>query len=224
VVAAVGEETLCVQGRERRERSSHRLDQRFTGARFGFSQQPFDLGEGLLDGVEIRRVGRKVEELCSPTLDDLLNPAALVGGEVIHHYHLPRRERRRQDPLQVGLEDLPRRSALDRQAQGPRPSSVMLASSVRFLPQFLGALPKVRCSPLRDQAYSADSETLAPISSTNTSRLVSTSSATKTRQAALKNSSRSAAPSDLFFGSILDALASPSEAQHSHSLFPGIID
>src|SRR3712207_2985280 len=51
-------------------------------------------------------------------------------------------------------------------------------SSVTFLPQFLGALPKARL-PLRDQAYSLDSETLAPISSTKTSRLASTSSATR---------------------------------------------
>jgi hypothetical protein len=83
----------------------------------------------------------------------------------------------------------------------------MLATSVTFLPQFLGALPKAR-SPLRDQAYSAESETLAPISWTKTSLSASTSSATRARQAALRNSSRSPAPIDLFFGSIQGALAS----------------
>ena len=72
---------------------------------------------------------------------------------------------------------------------------VMLASSVTFLPQFLKVLPKARF-PLRDQAYSAESETLAPISSTNTRRSASTSPATICRQANLKNSSRSPAPSD----------------------------
>src|SRR5215212_5677458 len=70
--------------------------------------------------------------------------------------------------------------------QGPTHRRVMLASSVTFLPQFLGALPKARL-PLRDQAYSPDSETLAPISSTKTSRLASASSATRARQAALRN-------------------------------------
>jgi hypothetical protein len=78
----------------------------------------------------------------------------------------------------------------------------MLAKSVMFLAQFLGVLPKARC-PLGDQPYSSESETLVPISSTNTSLSASTSPATNSRQAALRNySSRSAAPSDLFFGSI----------------------
>lgn len=41
------------------------------------------------------------------------------------------------------------------------PLAVRLASKVTFLPQFLGVLPKAR-SPRRDQAYSGESETLAP--------------------------------------------------------------
>jgi hypothetical protein len=76
----------------------------------------------------------------------------------------------------------------------------MLASSVTFFPQLRGVRQKAR-SPLRDQAYSETSETLAPISSTNTRRLASMCPATSTRQATLKNSSRSVAPTDLFFGS-----------------------
>ena len=75
----------------------------------------------------------------------------------------------------------------------------MLASRVTFLPQLRGALPKA-LSPLRDQAYSEESETLEPISSTNTKRSASMCPATEARQAALRNSSRSLAPSDLFFG------------------------
>src|SRR5829696_3515610 len=76
----------------------------------------------------------------------------------------------------------------------------MLARSVTLLPQLRGELPKARF-PLGDQAYSGESETLVPLSSTNTRRLASTSPATISRQAALRNSSRSAAPNDLFFGS-----------------------
>ena len=76
----------------------------------------------------------------------------------------------------------------------------MLAKSVTFLPQFLGTFA-CALSPLRDQAYSGESETLAPISSTNTSRPAYIPPQTKALQAALRNSSRSAAPSDLFFGS-----------------------
>jgi len=75
----------------------------------------------------------------------------------------------------------------------------MLAKSVTFLPRFLGAFAYALW-PLRDHAYSGLKETLAPISSTNTSRAWSIPPATKVRQAALRNSSRSAAPNDLFFG------------------------
>jgi hypothetical protein len=75
----------------------------------------------------------------------------------------------------------------------------MLESSVTFLPQLRGALPKAR-SPLRDQAYSGESEMLTPISSTNKRRSASTSPATKARQAALRNSSLSDAPTLLLLG------------------------
>ena len=76
----------------------------------------------------------------------------------------------------------------------------MLASSVTLLPQLRGASPRARSS-VQAQAYSGESEVFAPHSSTNTRRSVSISPAVSNLQAALKNSSRSAAPSDLFFGS-----------------------
>src|SRR5215203_2498422 len=90
---------------------------------------------------------------------------------------------------------------------GPIPSELMLASKVTFLPQLRGTLPNAR-SPRLDHAYKGASEMLAPISSTNTSRSAWISLATKERQAALKNSSLSLAPTDLFFGSTQGALAS----------------
>jgi hypothetical protein len=69
---------------------------------------------------------------------------------------------------------------------------VMLASSVTFLPRFLGALPKAHL-PLRDQAYSGRSEVFEFISSLKTMRSASTPSTTQALQAALRNSSRSPA-------------------------------
>ena len=53
-------------------------------------------------------------------------------------------------------------------------------------------------SPRRDQAYGGASDVFEPISSTNISRPASMCPSTIARQAALKNSSRSAAPTDLF--------------------------
>ena len=46
----------------------------------------FDLGEGLLDGIEVRRVRRKVPEPCASGADHLSNGGGLVGAEVIHDH------------------------------------------------------------------------------------------------------------------------------------------
>jgi hypothetical protein len=74
----------------------------------------------------------------------------------------------------------------------------MLASKVTFFPQLRGTLAIAR-SPRLDHAYAGASEMLEPISSTNTSRSAWISPATRARQAALKNSSLSLAPTLLFF-------------------------
>jgi hypothetical protein len=71
--------TPGILGRERLQRPAHRFDQRLAGARPGFAHQPLDLRERLLDGVEVRRVGRQVEDLAAAPLDDLPDPLALMG-------------------------------------------------------------------------------------------------------------------------------------------------
>jgi hypothetical protein len=79
----------------------------------------------------------------------------------------------------------------------------MLAKSVTFAPQLRGTLACAR-SPRREQAYWGVREVLVPISSTKTKRSGLVDAATIMRQAALKNSSLSFAPTDLF--------SSPSQA------------
>ena len=73
------------------------------------------------------------------------------------------------------------------------------AERLVFLPRLRGTEQRAR-SPRRDQAYRAVSEVFEPISSTNTNRSVPISPATSARQAALKNSSRSLAPTVLLLG------------------------
>jgi hypothetical protein len=75
----------------------------------------------------------------------------------------------------------------------------MLASRVTFAPQLRG-ISKHAHSPLGAQAYRGASEVLVPISSTKTKRSGLVAAAIMTRQVALKNSSLSLAPIDLFFG------------------------
>ena len=48
-----------------------------------------------LYGIEVRGVGRQVDELAAPLLDQLSNPRAIVRREIVHPHHLPRPKRRR---------------------------------------------------------------------------------------------------------------------------------
>src|SRR5215211_7688030 len=86
-VAAMLEEAPSVARRHRVERPTHRLYERLAGARPGSAQQRLELGEGFFDGVEIGRVGRQVQKLAAPPLDELAHPGAFVSGEVVHHYY-----------------------------------------------------------------------------------------------------------------------------------------
>src|SRR3712207_4731725 len=74
----------------------------------------------------------------------------------------------------------------------------MLESTVVFLPRLRG-IEQYALRPLGDQARSGASEVLVPISSTNTSCFGSICWASITLQAALCHSSRSSAPTLLFF-------------------------
>ena len=78
------------------------------------------------------------------------------------------------------------------------PSILMLESKVVFGPRLQGTEQYTRC-PRRDQARRTQREVFAPISSTKTNRSGSTLCETITLQAALRNSSRSSAPTLRFF-------------------------
>jgi hypothetical protein len=80
------------------------------------------------------------------------------------------------------------------------PESAMLESRVMLAPPLRGAEQSAR-SPLGDQAYSGRSETFVEHSSTNAKRSAPVVPATIACQAALSNSTRSEAPTRLFFGS-----------------------
>ena len=62
------EETPGVPSRHRVKRPAHRFDQGLAGARLGSPQEPVDLRERPLDRVEVRRVGRKVQQLAATPL------------------------------------------------------------------------------------------------------------------------------------------------------------
>jgi len=82
-------------------------------ARLGLAQQGFELGENLLDGIEVWRVGRQEEEpgACSP--DRRADRAALVSAEVVHDDDVTFPERRNQELLDVTPEGLAVDRAVD---------------------------------------------------------------------------------------------------------------
>jgi hypothetical protein len=68
----------------------------------GASEQGPELGEGLLDRVQVRTVGWEVEALGAGGLDGLPHAFDLVGGEVVHDHAIALAQGRRQRLLDVG--------------------------------------------------------------------------------------------------------------------------
>src|ERR687894_2058793 len=102
------------------EGTTHRFQQGFSGARLGSSQEPFDLRGGFFDRIEVWGGRWQVEKLATSSVDELPDPTALVGGEVVHHHFLSRRKGGSQDSLHVGLEDSLRGRSLHRERR-PHP-------------------------------------------------------------------------------------------------------
>ena len=82
----------------------------------GFSQEGFELGEDLLDGIEVGTVGREIEESGSDLFDSLANALDFVGGEIVHEDDVSRGERRDQLLADVGEKEL----AVDRPVDDQR--------------------------------------------------------------------------------------------------------
>ena len=58
------------------------LPKAFDGSLGGLSQQGVELGEDLLDRIEVGRVFRQEEELGADRLDESAYPRPLVAGEI----------------------------------------------------------------------------------------------------------------------------------------------
>src|SRR6516162_6227802 len=74
------------------------------GARIGFAQQGLELGEDLLDRVEVGRVTRQEEQLGAHAADQLANRLALVAAEVVHDDNVAGAEGGDQELFDVSAE------------------------------------------------------------------------------------------------------------------------
>ena len=74
-----------------RDSQIQRFDQSLSVADASLAQYGLDLGESLLDRVQIRRVSRlsqQVQQLTAGLVDEFADTLALVSVEIVHHHDL----------------------------------------------------------------------------------------------------------------------------------------
>lgn len=76
------------------------------GAHLGLAHPMLDLGEGLLDRVEVGRIGRQEPEPGTGGLDGLANGCGLVAAEIVHDDDIARFQHRHELLLDIGAEAL----------------------------------------------------------------------------------------------------------------------
>ena len=70
----------------------------------GCAHPMLDLGEGLLDRIEVGGVRRQIPEPCTDGLDEMAQRAGFVAAEIVHDDDVARSERRQQNLLHIGAE------------------------------------------------------------------------------------------------------------------------
>src|SRR6201986_2404071 len=74
------------------------------GALLGRSHPVLDLGEGLFDRIEVRRVWRQIPEPCAGRFDQAAQGSRLVTAEIVHDDDVARLELRDENLLNIGAE------------------------------------------------------------------------------------------------------------------------
>jgi len=76
----------------------------FDGPGFGLAQQSFELGEDLLDRVEVGAIGRQEEQLGAHASNGSAHSTAFMTAEIVHDDDIAWTQARRQHVLDVGQE------------------------------------------------------------------------------------------------------------------------
>ena len=103
-IAAVGDPAPDVCGRDGGEGGPGGGAEGVLGARLGASEELLDFGEGLLERIEVGRVGRQVPEVSPTRFDRGTRAVAVVSGEIVGDDDLAWAQGRREDMLDVALE------------------------------------------------------------------------------------------------------------------------
>ena len=99
------EEVLALVGWEAVEDGADSVPECWDGALRGGAQMGFELGEGLLDRIEVGRVWRQIEKLRPCGLNDLTYRLALVGGQIVHHHDVAALQCRHEALFEIAAED-----------------------------------------------------------------------------------------------------------------------
>lgn len=84
------------------------------GSGGSLAQKVFELGEDLLDWVEVRRVFRQEEDPGSDRTDQLADGLALVAAEIVQDNDIARAQRRQKNLLDVETKALAIDGAFDK--------------------------------------------------------------------------------------------------------------
>src|ERR1700745_1032964 len=128
------------------------------GARSFFAQQMLELGEELLDGVEVGRVFRQEEELGPGGSDGLTYGFAPVASEVGHHDDLIWLERGGENLLDIGPEAL----AVDRAIYEPGRVDAVMAQSGQKRHRLPAAMRDLDPPPLAPRRPSSERRHVGP--------------------------------------------------------------
>jgi hypothetical protein len=89
---------------EATEQGADALPGCFDGSLGSFSEQRFQLGEHLLDGIEIGTIRRQKEKMRADRTDGPAYGVALVAAEIVHDDDVSGLERRHEELLDIGFE------------------------------------------------------------------------------------------------------------------------
>ena len=114
-VAGITDVVQAFLRREAFECVSDGLAEFVEGSLGGGSQEGFELGEDLLDGIEVGTVGREIEDSGSGLFDGLADALDFVGGEIVHDDDVPLRQRWGQLLADVGEKEFAVERPVDHQ-------------------------------------------------------------------------------------------------------------
>src|SRR5918994_3949938 len=90
--------------RDSRQCSPYGLNEHLVHTCALLAHEMLDLAEGLLYGIQVRRVRGQEHKICTPRFDELSYPLWPVRSKPIEDHHLPLFKRRCKEVLHISLE------------------------------------------------------------------------------------------------------------------------